>query len=82
MDQDSDIPLPQTLAELEELLKEMEAVERNSGYVFCSICGKYDEDAGGIDYWVWKGKKWCYGGCWVKKVNEVKEKIELLKKSA
>ena len=79
---DQDLELPQSLAALEELLKELEAVPRNSGYEFCSICGKYDEDAGGIDFWEWKGKKWCYGGCWENKVNEVKEKIESLKGSA
>jgi hypothetical protein len=68
--------------ELEDLEKEFEIMnntERKAGYESCDICGRYDMDAGGIDYWVYKGKKYCYVGCWKNLKNETEEKIKKLK---
>ncbi len=71
---------PTSLEEAEKELELINQTPRRSGYVSCHICGRYDVDAGGIDYWEWNGKVYCYGGCWTKKVNEATELVNSFKK--
>lgn len=66
------------IADLEKLYQNMKDTPRNSGYEFCDICGRYDEDAGGIDYWIWEGKNYCYGGCWINLLKDTQDKLSLL----
>ena len=74
----SPFPSEKELADLTMDIKTMSETPRQAGYVFCDICGKYDEDAGGIDYWTYKGKIWCYGGCWLKLQRDTEARIEEL----
>ncbi len=67
------------LEDAKQELELMNQTHHRSGYVVCDVCEKFDRDAGGMDYWEWKGKIYCYYGCWEEKKNNAKALVESLK---
>ena len=62
-------------------LKTISETPSHAGYKTCDICNRYDIDAGGIDYWIFKGDIYCYGGCWSKLEADTKKRIQELNSS-